>query len=306
MELISTIEIQTNHFERDLSYNERKEVALYLLNETYRLINKYNMKNDVTIQAKWGTGCVIEHIMVYANEIAGAASIAGAYKVVMDYDKIRANILLITKDLRTTSKKICGVSVWVVRCVTKKSIKSNRLKKLELVPIEGHDYQNEVTDEKDIILEIEEWIDITIERFSSKSKSCVNLYPELKDYYPLSFLSECSYVVTEDIPKPYVPLPKFESFLSMDVEGMTYKNLYFIKSGFEKDIALHLHELVHVAQWNQLGANEFIKRYMSEIEKYSYENAPLEKMAYEAQSLFEQNKPIANVPEWVSKKLMSR
>ncbi|MDA9558122.1 hypothetical protein N9R79_11625 [Vibrio sp.] len=37
---------------------------------------------------------------------------------------------------------------------------------------------------------------------------------------------------------------------------------------------------VHVAQWKTLGVQPFLHRYLSEMMKYGYREAPLEKMAY--------------------------
>ena len=155
----------------------------------------------------------------------------------------------------------------------------------------------------DIANEIESWIDKIIKSYAGNSISCATLSNQLGDCYPLSFLQKCKYVVVDNIPRPEINLPEFHDFLTMDIEGITYKELYFIKSGCEHEMPLHLHELVHVAQWNHLGANNFINRYLTEIKVYGYYDAPLEKMAYYAQSEFETKNQIINIPAWVSNSL---
>jgi hypothetical protein len=152
----------------------------------------------------------------------------------------------------------------------------------------------------DIATEIEDWIDRISKTYSENSISCASLYGHLSSSYPLNFLEKCRYVVVKRIPRPEINLPEFYDFLEMDLEGVTYKNIYFLKSGYENNIALHLHELVHVAQWEHLGAKSFINRYLTELKVYGYDEAPLEKMAYYAQSRFEINKTINNIPKWVS------
>lgn len=58
------------------------------------------------------------------------------------------------------------------------------------------------------------------------------------------------------------------------------QNTYYILPHVTQNLRLHFHELVHIAQWDQLGAANFIQRYIEEIQRHSYEDAPLEKMAY--------------------------
>ena len=155
----------------------------------------------------------------------------------------------------------------------------------------------------DIADEIETWIDKISKRYSENTISCASIYDHLRGCYSLNFLEKCRYVVVDRIPRPEINLPEFYDFLTMDIEGITYKNLYFLKSGCEDNIALHLHELVHVAQWELLGANSFINRYITELKVYGYDEAPLEKMAYYAQTRFEMNNEINDIPAWVSKSL---
>jgi hypothetical protein len=44
--------------------------------------------------------------------------------------------------------------------------------------------------------------------------------------------------------------------------------------------------LIHVIQWQSLGPERFLKTYAEGLERFGYENSPLEKMAYEAEDLF--------------------
>ena len=51
------------------------------------------------------------------------------------------------------------------------------------------------------------------------------------------------------------------------------------------------------------GCKQFYKSLLTELKVYGYNEAPLEKMAYYAQSRFEVNKEIDDIPTWVSNSL---
>jgi len=153
-----------------------------------------------------------------------------------------------------------------------------------------------------MINEIESWIDEIIEGYLSSRVSCECFASEFNGFYPIEFLSNSYYVVVEQIPKPDFPELRqagLGDFIDMPLAGITYKNTYFIKNGCENDLELHFHELVHVVQWQVLGAKEFISRYIDEIRRYGYSNAPLEEMAYKLQERFSNNGQPFNIPDYV-------
>lgn len=134
-----------------------------------------------------------------------------------------------------------------------------------------------------MIQKIEDWIDTTNDNFAKNRKSCIKFKDEFAGFYTPEFLDSSYFVVVESIPKPNFPELRqlgFGDFLDMEVQGITYKNTYYIVSKVANDLRLHFYELVHVAQWNQLGAAGFLERYMSEVQNVGYDSAPLEKMAY--------------------------
>ena len=130
---------------------------------------------------------------------------------------------------------------------------------------------------------IDSWIDNTLTKFYKDRNSCEILHPHYKGYYSKEFLAQSYFVIIDEIPKPDFP-ELYEAglggFLSMDLEGITYKDTYFIKTDMVSKLDLHFHELVHVAQLQQLGSIGFIKRYINELKQFEYREAPLEKMAY--------------------------
>jgi hypothetical protein len=92
-------------------------------------------------------------------------------------------------------------------------------------------------------------------------------------------------------------------FINLDVDGITYKDTYYIKQHCADNLRLHFHELVHVAQWKQLGAVNFIQRYINEINYYGYSKAPLEAMAYLCDAHFSKGGDKVDIPSYVSKKI---
>ncbi len=153
-----------------------------------------------------------------------------------------------------------------------------------------------------MIDKINNWIDQTLENFSDSKQSCDQFALEFSGYYPSAFLSNSYFVVVDEIPKPNFPelyQAGLGKFIDMDVAGITYKNTYFIKLFYEDDRPLHFHELVHVLQWKILGAEGFIQRYIKEIQKYGYQSAPLEKMAYSLQNQFMAKGKAISMPEYV-------
>ncbi|MCG9738825.1 hypothetical protein L1D32_11700 [Shewanella insulae] len=153
---------------------------------------------------------------------------------------------------------------------------------------------------------IEQWIDQNNSNFQSERISCKCFADAFDGFYPVSFLEDVHFVVVDNIPKPDFPGLRevgLGDFLDMKVDGITYKNTYYILPYVAKDIRLHFHELVHVAQWKHLGAVNFIQRYIEEIQNYGYENSPLEKMAYGLDAYFTNKGVKINVPDYVAEKI---
>lgn len=146
-----------------------------------------------------------------------------------------------------------------------------------------------------MLIKIEQWIDQVLSEHSGKAQACNVFSKVFQGFYSSEALENCFFVIVDKIPKPDFPEiyeAGFGGFISMDVDGITYKNTYFIKRGYENDLALHFHELVHVQQWRYLGAQGFLQRYMQEYEEYGYDEMPLEMMAYSLESSFkEKGKP---------------
>lgn len=109
-------------------------------------------------------------------------------------------------------------------------------------------------------------------------------------------------MVVDNIPKPDFPELRqmgLGNFIDMPVDGITYKNTYYLNQVHANNLRLHFHELVHLVQWNLLGSEEFINRYISEIQLYGYDSAPLELMAYSLDKHYSSGGKHLNIPRYV-------
>jgi len=157
-----------------------------------------------------------------------------------------------------------------------------------------------------LVNRIEEWIDKINIDYIEQRICCSGFSTDFKGFYRKSFLMKAYYVVVDKIPKPDYPEFRemgLSDFLDIDVDGITYKDTYYIKPHVADNLRLHFHELVHVAQWKQLGADGFIQRYIGEINKYGYSRAPLEVMAYLCDAHFSKNGDKVDIPSYVAKKI---
>nr|WP_212752656.1 hypothetical protein [Vibrio sp. B4-6] len=157
-----------------------------------------------------------------------------------------------------------------------------------------------------VLNRIEEWIDLTNERFSSQRQSCMLFAREFAGFYSEKFLADSYFVIVDSIPKPDFPELHevgLGHFLDMEVQGITYKNTYYIVPSSAQNLRLHFHELVHVAQWKTLGAIGFLQRYITEVQSVGYNEAPLEKLAYGFDLHFSQGGQKVDVPSYVENKI---
>ena len=127
---------------------------------------------------------------------------------------------------------------------------------------------------------------------------------------PLHFSQEqvaaAKYVIVDRIPLPPLSsmgLARFTQFERGVYDGITYLDTYFLTRKVANDENLHFHEMIHVVQWRLLGAEFFLAMYAGGLEKFGYRESPLEKMAYEAQHLFERSGRVFDAKQFVAQRL---
>lgn len=157
-----------------------------------------------------------------------------------------------------------------------------------------------------MINRIEEWIDSTNTAYQTQRQSCSAFNSKFSGFYSARFLEGSYFVVVDNIPKPDFPELReigLGDFIDMEVNGITYKNTYYIDKRCAGELRLHFHELVHVVQWDLLGAECFINRYIGEIQTHGYDDAPLERMAYALDRHYSQGGKPMDVPSYVQSKM---
>lgn len=134
---------------------------------------------------------------------------------------------------------------------------------------------------------IKQWALETNEQFIDKRIPCSTLPNEVTRHFNSDFLQNSYFVIV-----PQIPLPKEAAHFITGHDtfakfaGLTLDDTYYLLPSVSGDLAVHFHELVHVAQWKHLGFDQFINRYIYELEHDHYKHMSLEKMAYALQTEF--------------------
>ena len=153
------------------------------------------------------------------------------------------------------------------------------------------------------------WIQKTLlthQRLAQPVKS--KNFKRLPLYFSPAQIEAAKYVVVDRIPVPplsSIGLSGFAEFERGDYGGIAYLDTYFLKRAGADDESLHFHEMVHVVQWRVLGPERFLALYANGLEAFGYRNSPLEKMAYDAQELFDHSAAVFDVEKLVAGKLGS-
>ena len=140
---------------------------------------------------------------------------------------------------------------------------------------------------------VRDWIGQTLAASAATARTTASFnFPRLPAYYSRALLARAKVVLVDRVPTPplsSIGLSRFADFENMDASGITYLDTYFIRRPEAGRESLHFHELVHVIQWQVLGAEKFLALYADGLEKHGYRNSPLEVMAYDHESRFKQN-----------------
>jgi hypothetical protein len=134
------------------------------------------------------------------------------------------------------------------------------------------------------------WIDQLLESSASNAKFVSSYgFLNLPRFFDKSLLDTARVVISERLPIPPLTslgLEEFSEFEKMQFDGITYKDVYFVKPNCAYVEALHFHELVHVLQWRILGPEAFLLSYGQSLVNVGYFHTPFELMANKHAALF--------------------
>jgi len=137
---------------------------------------------------------------------------------------------------------------------------------------------------------VRDWIAQTLAASAAEARPVALFgFRRLPQFYSTDLLGRAKVVLVDKCPVPplsSVGLSEFADFERMNASGITYLDTYFVLRHEAQRESLHFHELVHVVQWQTLGAERFLALYADGLEKHGYCNSPLEVMAYEHEARF--------------------
>lgn len=117
-----------------------------------------------------------------------------------------------------------------------------------------------------------DWIGQAVAASAAKAKPVASFsFPRLPHYYSNDLLARAKVVFVDKCPVPplsAIGLNQFSEFENMNVSGITYLDTYFVVRHEAERESLHFHELVHVIQWQALGAERFLTAYADGLEKH--------------------------------------
>jgi hypothetical protein len=135
------------------------------------------------------------------------------------------------------------------------------------------------------------WIERLIENNRRLARPVSSFgFTRLPVYFSDDTLARANVVVVDSVPKPpfaALGLEQFADFESMELDGITYRDFYFLNRALVDDESLHFHELIHIVQWHVLGAERFLLAYaLGHVSVGVYRNNPFERIAYDLQARF--------------------
>ena len=154
---------------------------------------------------------------------------------------------------------------------------------------------------------VQAWIRKTLATYEKEAKPIASMrFARLPLYFDHASLETAKFIPIDRVPMPPLSamgLDRFAVFEQGDFNGVTYLDRYFIKRTVVTEEALHFHELIHVIQWRLLGSEGFLAAYANGLDEFGYENSPLERMAYDAETLFKRSSVIFDADKFVAEQL---
>ena len=148
------------------------------------------------------------------------------------------------------------------------------------------------------------WIEELLAEHAKQARAVSTLgFTRLPACFPKTLLERAKVVTVPEVPFPPLDrlgLPELAQFQRMPLSGITFKDTFFLKQGQASE-SLHFHELVHVVQWERLGADDFLLAYGTGLIQFGYEKSPLEQMAHSLQQSFDSGRPPEDLVNMIEK-----
>ena len=165
-----------------------------------------------------------------------------------------------------------------------------------------------------LVSEVRSWIADTLADYKTQMEPIAKVrFKRLKEYYPRTLLERIQRVIVDRCPVPpleWTGISQLGEIEAWDIKGIPWANTIFIRRDLANWEAIHFHELVHIIQWEHLGAERYLTAWAIGTITLGYRENPLEEMAFRHQARFEEDgkpfdivsevsKEISNLPESV-------
>jgi len=148
---------------------------------------------------------------------------------------------------------------------------------------------------------VEDWIDNYLKAHATRAIPVNELgFSRIPHYFSRERLETSKVVKVESVQVPplgKMGLPYFLGFEESQFTGITYKDTFFVGREAHDHEATYFHELVHIVQWDELKPRLFLMVYAVGLLIQGYKDCPLEKMAYQLQSVFESGMAIQDLDQ---------
>ena len=139
--------------------------------------------------------------------------------------------------------------------------------------------------------EVKSWIARTLIDYEARMQPVAAArFAKLEGYYPADLLSSAQRVIVDRCPVPPLGgtgVPQLAEIEHWALKGIPWENTMFIRQDLADWDAIHFHELLHIGQWQFLGADRYLTAWTIGTISKGYRDNPLEEMAFRHQLRFE-------------------
>lgn len=149
------------------------------------------------------------------------------------------------------------------------------------------------------------WLRETIAAGEPNSRSVADCrFARFSSVFSPELLELTRLTAVDRVPQP--PLQQWgfddKGLLAGDAAGITLDRMIFVRTGLDHDESLVFHELIHAIQWRTLGVDRFLALYGLLLLKPGYAANPLELMAYQLQTIFDEEETLPNLEAVVARR----
>ena len=142
------------------------------------------------------------------------------------------------------------------------------------------------------------WVERTNAEHAAQAIPVIDAgFSRLPQYFPESLLRETRVARVKKVPFPpfssTAGLPELVNLEQMPIAAITFTDMIFVHVDVATE-GTHAHELCHAVQAGTLGLDDYFLSYVIGAMQHGYAKNPFEISAFDLQSLFEREVPVAD------------